>query len=202
MLTVHQITKTYDLNLILHQVSFSLLPGQRLGLVGQNGTGKTTLLRIIAGNERPDSGTVQLTPATTRLGYLPQGQIEQLGGTIGSFLDQVQGDLDRLADRLSELASALASAPDDPVLHQAYADTLARLESASERTGSAAAVLAALELDGFERETPIAHLSGGQKTRLALGGVLLSRPQVLLLDEPTNHLDFAMLEWLEDWLLA
>ena len=200
MLTVHQITKSYNLNLILNQVSFRLLPGQRLGLVGHNGTGKTTLLRIIIGEERPDSGTVQFNPADLRLGYLPQGQIEQLGETIGGFLDRLQGDPDRLAERLADLGTALAARPNDAALQAEYDDTLARLESAAEGTGDAAAVLAGLELDRFDRATPVAHLSGGQKTRLALAGVLLSRPQLLLLDEPTNHLDVAMLEWLETWL--
>jgi ATP-binding cassette subfamily F protein 3 len=202
MLSVQQIKKSYGTEPVLNGVSFTLQTGERIGLVGENGTGKTTLLRIIAGEERPDSGSVQLTPASARLGYLPQGLTDGLTEPIGSFLDRMLGDLNALSDRLSALADQMSAAPDDEALHSEYDSILLRLERSAETTGSTESVLTALGLQEVDRATPIQHLSGGQKTRLALAGALLQSPQVLLLDEPTNHLDFTMLDWLENWLLG
>jgi ATPase subunit of ABC transporter with duplicated ATPase domains len=101
---------------------------------------------------------------------------------------------------LQELANELAHHPGQSDLQQEYDATLARIEAAAESQGSAPAMLAAFELDLLPDDLPVASLSGGQKTRLGLAGMLLSAPQLLLLDEPTNHLDFRMLEWLEDWI--
>jgi ATP-binding cassette subfamily F protein 3 len=200
MLTVQSISKSYGIQPILHGISFTLNPGERLGLVGPNGSGKTTLLRILAGIERPDTGGFHFNPPAARLGYLPQGLTPEAGDTISGFLNRMSGDIHSLGVRLEELAAALAQEPERAGLAAAYDETLQRLEGAAQSAGETAGVLSALGLDGLPPETPVETLSGGQKTRLALAGVLLSSPQVLLLDEPTNHLDIAMLEWLEDWL--
>lgn len=202
MLFVHQVSKSYGIHTVLDRVTFSLTPGERMGLVGENGSGKTTLLRIITGQEKPDSGSVQLTPPGLRLGYLPQGLACAEDETVGGYLSAALGDTELLGERLAELAAALADSPDHSALQEEYDRTLAQLVSASENAGQSAAILAGLGLDSIDRATPVAHLSGGQKTRLALAGVLLSQPQVLLLDEPTNHLDIGMLEWLEGWLAS
>ena len=202
MLKANQITKSYGLEPVLDSVSFSLAPGERTGLVGPNGSGKTTLLRILAGVERPDAGNVLFTPASVRLGYLPQGLQFRPGESIAGYLTGVQGDLPGLTAELERLAVALAARPQQVDLQSAYDVVLARLSSAADSPGHAAETLAALGLGQVPAETPIANLSGGQKTRLALAGVLMRHPQLLLLDEPTNHLDVDMLEWLEDWLNA
>jgi ATP-binding cassette subfamily F protein 3 len=113
-----------------------------------------------------------------------------------------------LSTRLEELAAELAVQSQGSEglryieLQNEYDAVLARLELASVGMGQGPGVLAALGLAHLPLETPVSWLSGGQKTRLALAGVLLSSPQLLLLDEPTNHLDIDMLEWLEDWLTA
>lgn len=202
MLAVHHLTKSFGIETIFQDVSFTLTTGQCLGLVGPNGSGKTTLLRILTGQDRPDSGAVIYTPASPRTGYLPQGYEFPFDDTIESFLTRMEGDLPALEERLLDLAAALGDDPDLPDLLEEYDDTLARLNAAAEVAGRSPEILAALGLDHFSPDTPVGSLSGGQKTRLALAGVLLSSPQLLLLDEPTNHLDIEMLEWLEDWLLA
>jgi ATP-binding cassette, subfamily F, member 3 len=200
MLSVNAISKKYVLDTILSSVSFTLNRGERLGLVGPNGCGKTTLLRIITGEERPDSGSVRFNPAWVRVGYLPQGLSPQPGDTLGGFLglDESGGSLQE--QEVARLASALADSPDQPGLHQAYDTALDRLTMAGEIARRAPEVLAGLGLAGYAYDTPVGILSGGQKTRLALARLLLADPQLLLLDEPTNHLDLDMLEWLEGWL--
>ena len=200
MLAIHHISKSYNLNTILSDVSFTVKSGQRLGMVGPNGCGKTTLLRIIMGEEHPDGGSVQRTPASLRIGYLPQGYAFDFGITLGRFLEMMQGDLPGLSSRLEELAGAIALGVSTPAMQAEYDAVLESMTLASESEGHAPAVMAALGLAHLPPGQMCDTLSGGEKTRLALAGVLLSAPQLLLLDEPTNHLDLDMLEWLEGWL--
>ncbi len=202
MLTAHHISKSFGVETILADVSFSLRRGERVGLVGPNGCGKTTLLRILVGQERPDTGSVQLTPSDLRVGYLAQSVEFRPDETVGELLARGRQDVASLTAEVERLAEALARAPDRRDLGREYDAALARLAAASNDVGRASEVLAALGLADVLPVTPIALLSGGQKTRLGLARVLLSEPQLLLLDEPTNHLDLDMLEWLERWLNA
>ncbi len=201
MLTVHQIHKSFGDTVILDGVSFSLNSGERAALVGPNGCGKTTLLRILAGIDRADSGSVR-KPGALRIGYLPQGLVLPEDEQVGAYLDRAQGDLPRLTAEVERLAAALAANPADPSVRTAYGQALDRIAAVSNANGSAAGVPAILGLERVPPDAPIATLSGGQKTRLALAGVLLAHPHLLLLDEPTNHLDLPMLEWLEGWLTS
>ncbi len=202
MLTLHDIHKSFAAHAVLAGVSFNVSAGDRVGLVGPNGCGKTTLLRIAARTEAADSGHLQYAPANLRVGYLAQG-LEFAGGqTIGGYLAAVQGTEMPFETEVSSLANSLARTPDDIGLQRAYEAALERLAGAAAAERRAADVLNSLGLSRVPSETPIAYLSGGQKTRLSLAGVLLGDPQLLLLDEPTNHLDLGMLAWLEDWLNA
>ena len=201
MLTAHHLYKSYNLTSILEDVSFSILAGERVGLIGPNGCGKTTLLRILAGEEQPDRGSVARTPASLRLGYLPQGLELDPQLSLEQVLRPASADLDALQSEVERLAAGLAADSQRPEVQAAYDRALQRLEAASQgETGETAAILSALGLGEIDPQHKVGLLSGGQKTRLALALTLLGRPQLLLLDEPTNHLDIAMLEWLEGWL--
>jgi ATP-binding cassette subfamily F protein 3 len=195
MLTAHHLNKSYGIQTILQDVSFTINPASRLGLIGPNGSGKSTLLRILTGQEKPDSGIVTQTRQDLRIGYLAQGLDIDPALTVAEACSPIS-KIDTEAE-LANLASALASAPSDPGLQLAYDDAIARLSTFPLRPET---VLHSLGLSEISPGKRIGELSGGQKTRLMLARLLLSEPNLILLDEPTNHLDIGMLEWLEGWL--
>ncbi len=202
MFTVHQLTKSYGLNSVFKNITFSLNKGERAALVGPNGCGKSTLMDIIAGVQQPDSGHVSYVPATLRVGYLRQGIDFEPGETVGVYLHQFASNLKETLEVLESLCVGLSESPNDPALINQYDRTLQKLDQAQEMEGVRKDVLAGFDLADIPQATPIDTLSGGQKVRLALAGVLLECPQVLLLDEPTNHLDINMRQWLRDWVLS
>ncbi len=197
-ITAHQISKAYGLNPILKEITFSVNPGERVGFIGPNGSGKTTLLRIMAGEEQADSGHVALSPAALRLGYLAQGFEPEPTWTVGQLLQQQVGDPEAIEAELVQLGMALAQEPDREDLQVAYDVALAKLSRMD--NGRIQSTLAIFNLDSLDPNLSVQHLSGGQKTRLAMALIILDEPDLLLLDEPTNHLDIEMLEWLEAWL--
>ena len=197
MLTAHHIHKTYGIQPILQDISFSISNGERTGLIGPNGCGKTTLMRILAGLVQPDSGTIVSTRPNLRIGYLAQGIEFEHGETLQTALSLNPVSQAELESELVSLASDLSSNPNDSHLQTKYDSTLHQLTLTNNQLPT---LLAPLGLADIPIDTHISHLSGGQKTRLMLARVLLEEPHLLLLDEPTNHLDIEMLEWLEDWL--
>ena len=197
MLTAHHLHKSYGLQPILHNISFSISTNERLGLIGSNGSGKTTLMRILAGLEQPDSGTVAPTRPHMRIGYLAQGMDFDAEETLEMALSLNAVSVEELEAEIASLALALSSRPDDSHIQAKYDSALHQLSAANDPLPG---ILSPLGLAGIPLETPVKHLSGGQKTRLMLARILLEEPHLLLLDEPTNHLDIEMLEWLEDWL--
>ncbi|WP_119065662.1 ribosomal protection-like ABC-F family protein [Aggregatilinea lenta] len=204
MLTVSNVSKQFPGadDPVLKNITFSVNPGERVGLVGPNGSGKTTLLRIIMGEVVPDAGGVQFTPAGLRVGYLAQGLEAPDDTPLGDVIDPQAAALRRSEAEVERLAAAMAGDGNLDRIMADYADALERLEDLSRRAGSGEAdrVLAGLSLADIPRDAPVGHLSGGQKTRLGLASLLVGDPQLLILDEPTNHLDITALEWLEGWL--
>lgn len=203
------LAKSYGADLIFSGASFRIEQEDRIGLVGPNGSGKSTLLLLLAGLLTPDEGTISLA-AGTRVGYLPQdadlAPERSLYDELLSVFAEVRAWEAELADLAARLAdAALLARPDDYAAVMArYADRQARFEHAGGYTIEQR-VRQVLDGLGFSREqqsAPAAHLSGGQRTRAALGKILLQEPDLLLLDEPTNHLDLDALEWLEEYLAA
>jgi ATP-binding cassette subfamily F protein 3 len=196
MLSVHHITKSYGIQTVLNDITFSINAADRVGLIGPNGCGKTTLLRILTGQEKADSGSVAHTRPHLRIGYLSQGLDINPALTIAEACAPASA-LDAQAD-LAQLATALTANPSDENLQAEYDEIVGTFSRSS--NVEHADVLTALGLADIAPETKVGTLSGGQKTRLMLARLLLSEPNLLLLDEPTNHLDITTLEWLEDWL--
>jgi ATPase subunit of ABC transporter with duplicated ATPase domains len=201
MLSVHQISKSFGIQPILEKISFNLNSGEKIGLVGPNGCGKTTLLRILAGELPADSGTFSIACPPAQVGYLPQALALPPELPVKDYLAQLQPDITLVETELQQLAVALASAPDQPTLQSRYDALLDEIAMAGDAESQLHNLLAAFELDTLPLDLRVSALSGGQKTRLGLAGLLLRRPRLFLLDEPTNHLDFAMLDWLESWLI-
>jgi ATP-binding cassette subfamily F protein 3 len=206
---VDALAKSYGADLIFSGASFRIEQEDRIGLVGPNGSGKSTLLLLLVGLLTPDSGTVSLAVGT-RVGYLPQdadlAPERSLYDELLSVFAEVRTWEAELADLAARLADpSLPTQPDEYATVMArYADRQARFEHAGGYTIEQR-VRQVLDGLGFSREqqsAPAAHLSGGQRTRAALGKILLQEPDLLLLDEPTNHLDLDALEWLEQYLTA
>ncbi|MBG0771939.1 MAG: ABC-F family ATP-binding cassette domain-containing protein, partial [Anaerolineaceae bacterium] len=152
--------------------------------------------------EQADSGQVIYHPADLRIGYLRQGIEFALDETVGGYLNRFASNLQQTLTTLEEVSQALTRQPNDPALAARYDQTLRDLAQAQEMEGARKSILEGFDLLEIPQETPVETLSGGQKVRLALAGVLLEGPQVLLLDEPTNHLDLEMRTWLQDWVLS
>jgi len=197
MLSIHNLYKNYGIQPILQNINFNISAGERIGLIGANGSGKTTLMKILAGLELPDSGNVISTRLNLRVGYLAQGAEFSPEETLRTALTPDSTTQADPAAEIESLALAFTQDPNNESLHQQYDEALRQLSTESIPPST---ILTPLGLADFPLDTLVAHLSGGQKTRLMLARVLLEDPHLLLLDEPTNHLDIEMLEWLEEWL--
>lgn len=206
MLEVSDLSKRYADNLLFEHVSFTLNVGERVALIGPNGCGKTTLLRILIGVEPPDSGSVRHASTHVTVGYLPQALEIAEGSTVHDVLADDPSLVAPSADQvqLPVNASSTQAGRQASQLERDDAARLERMALASNRLPehTARQVLAGLGLADVSPETPARTLSGGQKTRLGLARLLLQNPSVLLLDEPTNHLDIDGLRWLESYLGA
>ncbi|HST71687.1 MAG TPA: ATP-binding cassette domain-containing protein [Kocuria rosea] len=186
---------------VLTDVSLTVSAGERIGLIGENGAGKSTLLRVAAGLLVPGAGTVH-RPART--GLLHQELAVPARTSVGDVVEHAVAGLRALERRLAGLAADIAASPGDPVPADAYAAALQDAErhglwSLDARVET---VLDGLGLGHLPRDRPAGEISGGQRRRLALAALLLSRPAALLLDEPTNHLDDAAVDFLVPELAA
>ena len=205
LLTLQNVRKAFGVHEVLKDVCFTVEAGSRVGLVGVNGCGKSTLFKLISGEMEADGGVIAL-PRDIRTGVLSQDADIKSDGTIQQELERVFEPVRQMEARLRSLEAEMAEKHADAAvfarLSNAYTRLLARFEDAGgyEWPSRIQGVLAGL---GFARgrETELAsRLSGGEKTRLCLACLLLLQPDLLMLDEPTNHLDLKSVEWLEDTL--
>lgn len=202
MLTVNNLSKRFGDTLLFENISFSINTGDRIGLVGPNGSGKSTLIRMLVGNEPRDTGAITLAPDSS-IGYLRQGFSDIPDGRLSDLLDVPTQGLIRCHAELESAAIALADPQADPdTSGMAYERASNRFEA----LGGYAAItgmeglLDRFGLADIHMDRPLAHLSGGQKTRAGLAALLSARPDVLILDEPTNHLDADGMAWLAGFL--
>lgn len=204
ILSCQNISKAFVENQVLKNVSFHIEDHEKAAIVGINGAGKTTLLRIIVGEMTPDDGQVVLAKDKT-LGYLAQNSTVDTSHTIYEELLSVKADLLRLEEKIRECENNMKHAEGDALedLMKQYTSLTHAFETGggylyrSELVG----VLKGLGFTEDEFSKPVATLSGGQKTRVALGRLLLQNTDLIILDEPTNHLDMNSIAWLETYLL-
>lgn len=204
ILSCQEISKSFGENDILEDISFQAEEGDKIAIVGNNGTGKTTLLRILTGELRPDTGRVVMAKNTT-MGYLAQYQNETQEGCIYDIVHSARTDILTLKERLEEMEKEMTTqtgAALEQLLEKYHRvhDTFDHLEGYSYDS----LVHGVLQGLGFTEEDftkTMPMLSGGQKTRVSLGKLLVMRPDILLLDEPINHLDLSSIQWLENFLM-
>jgi ATP-binding cassette subfamily F protein 3 len=194
---------TYD---VFHGISANIPNDAKIGLVGPNGVGKTTLLRILAGIDTPTSGSVHRAKGT-RLGYLRQEAVDAFAerdNTVYGEMLTVFAALRAQAVQLQEMEARMAGGDMTEALFEEYGAVQEAFEHAGgyEYEIRIAQVLEGLGFSAAEWDMPLGHLSGGQKTRALLARLLLETPDLLILDEPTNHLDVQAIEWLERALRA
>ena len=201
LITATSLSKSFGAEDLFANVSFSVAKGARLALVGPNGIGKTTLLRILIGEEEPSSGTVTRAKSL-RVGYLPQEADFELQGSLWDICLEPFADLIRMQGELEKLEDEMS----DPVKREQALERYGPLQQNFEQNGGYTfqvrikQVLTGLGFDSPDFEMSLDHLSGGQRTRAHLARLLLFNPELLLLDEPTNHLDIRAVEWLEGYL--
>ncbi|MBO0732472.1 MAG: ABC-F family ATP-binding cassette domain-containing protein, partial [Acidimicrobiaceae bacterium] len=200
MLTAKGITVQRGRQVVLDSVSVSVGPRTRLGVVGPNGVGKTTLLRVLAGLQEPDAGVIERAPAALNVGYLTQEPDTRPDETLAQYLARRTGVAGAEAE-LERCTTALQTTATDEAI-EVYSAALDRLLAlgGEDFEARSASVCADVGLPADRMDVPVTDLSGGQAARAGLAAILLARFDVFLLDEPTNDLDFAGLETLEGFL--
>jgi macrolide transport system ATP-binding/permease protein len=205
ILKLNGLHKTYGAKLVLDNIHLNLNRGERAALVGENGTGKTTLARILTGEETADGGTMRFAPGAIT-GYLPQEVTAAPHISVQQYIEQALGALDALRRELEGLEHQM-TAPQSEKEMAALLENYGTLQAEFDKRGgyTLAArlkeIFAGLSIEYLDTQRPLYSLSGGEKTRVALAALLLREPDLLILDEPTNHLDFAGIAWLETYLL-
>lgn len=199
MITIENVTKTYGEKELFKEVSFTIGERERVGLIGVNGTGKSSLMRIVAGLDQPDSGNI-IFPKDYKISFLSQQPEMEPDRSV---LDQVfsgEAPILKLMRDYETILSQLGSHPDDTALQERLYQIQRQMDSSDGWDANTAAKSILMQLGITDFSWKMNELSGGQKKRVALAQVLIESPDLLILDEPTNHLDYETVKWLEDYL--
>ena len=204
ILSVEHLSHGFGDRAVFHDVSFRLLKGEHIGLVGANGEGKSTFMNIITGKLQPDEGKVEWA-RHVRAGYLDQHTVLEKGMTIRQVLKSAFAFLFEMEEQMNQICDQMASAPEDQM--ESMMEELGTLQDLlmahdfyviDAKVEEVARALGLMDI-GLDRD--VSELSGGQRTKVLLGKLLLEKPDILLLDEPTNYLDAQHIEWLKRYLL-
>lgn len=204
MISLTNINKNYGLGPVLEGFSMVVHSGERVGLIGANGSGKSTICKLIMGVEKPDSGEIAIG-RNMQIGYLEQIPTRHEGETVEERLKEGIAHLRQIEERLRKLEGLMSIEDVSPNQLERYMAEYGKLSSQFEQGGGysyesrMAQVIQGLGLD-VPNDSMITNLSGGEMARLQLAVLLLKKPEVLLLDEPTNHLDFSAIQWLENYV--
>ena len=206
LISVQDLEKSFGIHEVLRGVSFSLQKGEKMGLVGVNGCGKSTLMKILTGELESDGGSVHKSK-DLRIGYLAQVDDIALTDTVWGALLRVFEPVIAMERRLSEMEEEMARETDPDRAVKLSVEHQKLLERFNEAEGYAyegemLGVLNGLGLPADMHQRTVGTLSGGERTRLSLAKLLLQKPDILLMDEPTNHLDLEAIEWLQEYLMA
>ncbi len=205
LISVQNVQKSFGAYTVLRDVTFTLQKGEKMGLIGVNGCGKTTLMRLLTGEDQPDGGAIHKNK-DLRIGYLAQINDIALTDTVWSAMLRVFEPIIAMERRLRELEDELARHTQDEQTTLRLSAEYQRLtEEFNRREGYAyegeiTGVLIGLGISREMFTRTVGTLSGGERTRLSLARLLLQKPEVLLMDEPTNHLDLEAIEWLQNYL--
>ena len=208
VMQTNQLTKSFGVNEVLKGINLTVQDRHRVGLVGSNGSGKSTLLKILAGKDHYDGGTLSMTRGL-RIGY--HTQLDDLTSplTVWQEMETCFEDTFRMEEKLREMEARMGETHEsDPEGFARLSEEYTRLTDRFEEEDGYAwrsrlqGVLTGLGFTSAQYEQTVASLSGGERTRLKLGKLLLAKTDLLLLDEPTNHLDLNSMQWLEDYLRA
>ena len=199
-ITLDNASLAFGHHALLDKASFQLDPGERVGLIGRNGAGKSSLLKVIAGETKLDDGNVWRA-TSVRIVYVPQEPVLDPKHTVFEAVAEGLGDMQQILVDYHEVTHSMGAADADI---DALMDRMQKLQhelDAKDGWGMQAKVETVLSKLSLNPDTPVASLSGGWRKRVALGRALVADPEVLLLDEPTNHLDLEAIQWLEELLL-
>ena len=201
LISLQNLGKSFGDTVVLHDINATVEKGERIGIVGENVAGKTTLLKVLCGEDQPDEGEYQISRGVT-LGYLEQNS--KLDPTLDVYGEMRSAFAPVLSamEQMQVLENKLEKNPGDEQLLAKHAELSAVIDAADgyHMDIQIKKVLSGMAFGPETYTKGVAVLSGGEHTRLRLAKLLLQRPDLLILDEPTNHLDFATMEWLEEYL--
>jgi len=210
MIHITNVSKQYGSRILFKDASFQVRPGDKIGLVGANGAGKSTIFRLIIREEGIDSGDINIADRII-IGYFSQNVGEMHGRSALEEVKAGAGRISDLAQKVAQMEQKLQDTAENPISDDEMSDLLEKYGDAQlefEQRGGydldsrAKAILTGLGIGPDDYDRPVESFSGGWKMRIALARILALNPDVLLMDEPTNHLDLESIVWLEEWLVA